>query len=216
LSKYSHSSSNLISPGNNRKEKMEKHTNEYYTQLASINRGMGIEYDIEFHKMQDEMYYNMYMNRFSVNSKSMQIHENSKYIFITINPNSRIELLDFIKKIEKMMSKKWITNYLYVYEQRGETEDEMGKGFHYHGILEKPTKPYSHMIRELSNSMNSICDTSNFHFFNIKSISEEECQRKIIYITAQKADVEKHKKQDMDIVWRQKNNLKSFYNIGII
>ena len=72
------------------------------------------------------------------------------------------------------------------------------------------------MIRELSNSANSLCDTSNFHFFNIKSISEEECNRKIQYITGRKADDAKHLKQDMDIIWRQQQNIKSFYNVGII
>jgi hypothetical protein len=64
-----------------------------------------------------------------------------------------------------MMSKKWITNYLYVYEQRGGDEAELGKGFHFHCILEKPkSKAYSHMITELSNSANAVCDSSNFHF----------------------------------------------------
>ena len=141
----------------------------------------------------------------------------SKNIFITINPNAQITLLDFINKINKMMSKKWITNYLYVYEQRGETEAELGKGFHFHCILEKPkTKAYSHMIAELSNSANSVCDTSNFHFFNIKSISEEEKKIKIAYITATKADPAKYLKQQMDVIWREKNNLKKYYNVGII
>jgi hypothetical protein len=64
-----------------------------------------------------------------------------------------------------MMSKKWITNYLYVYEQRGEDEAELGKGFHFHCILEKPkSKPYSHMITELSNSANAVCNSSRISF----------------------------------------------------
>jgi len=196
---------------------MEKHDDAYYLQQRLINRGMGLDYDMEFEKLQDDIYFRMYEERYAHLKKQQEISENSKYIFITINPNSQITLLDFINKMTKMMSKKWITNYLYVYEQRGETEAELGKGFHFHCILEKPkTKAYAHMIRELSNSANSVCDTSNFHFFNIKSISEEECQRKIIYITGRKADDAKHLKQDMDILWRQKSNLLSFYNVGII
>ena len=119
---------------------------------------------------------NVLYNNIKGNFKELELNILwSKNIFITINPNAQITLLDFINKINKMMSKKWITNYLYVYEQRGETEAELGKGFHFHCILEKPKgKSYSHMIRELSNSANSVCDTSNFHFFNVKSISEEE------------------------------------------
>jgi hypothetical protein len=72
------------------------------------------------------------------------------------------------------------------------------------------------MISELSNSANAVCDSSNFHFFNVKSISEEECQRKIIYLTGAKTDELKHKKQEMDIVCRQQLQLLSFYNVGII
>jgi hypothetical protein len=44
------------------------------------------------------------------------------------------------------MSKKWITNYLYVYEQRGEDEAELGKGFHFHCISEKPK---SHRVKHM-------------------------------------------------------------------
>lgn len=196
---------------------MEKHGDDYYNNIKMINAGMGIEYDIEFHKLQDGIIYNQYIEKYKFLQKQEEIKENSKYVFITINPNAFITLLDFINKINKMMAKKWITNYLYVYEQRGEHLGELGKGFHFHLILQKPkTKSYAHMLRELSNSANSVCDSSNFHFFNIKSISEEECQRKIIYITGSKADASKHLKQEMDIIWRQNNNLKSFYNIGII
>jgi len=196
---------------------MEKHGEDYYLEQKTLHNALGIEYDIEYHKLQDDINNRIYNERYITAHKLEEIRQNSKYIFLTINPNSQIILTDFINKINKMMSKKWITNYLYVYEQRGETLEELGKGFHFHLILEKPkTKPYNHLVRELANSANSVCDTSNFHFFNLKSISEEECQRKILYITASKADVEKHKKQEMDIIFRQKFNLKSFYNVGII
>jgi len=196
---------------------MEQLTDDYYINQRVISLGMGIPYDLEYHRLQDKVNYNMYFERYNHLKKCEEIKENSKYVFLTINPNAYITLTDFINKMNKLMSKIWITNYLYVFEQRGETLADLGKGFHFHLILEKPKgKPYSHLIRELSNSANTVCDTSNFHFFNLKSISEEECQRKIIYITGRKADAQKHLKQDMDIVWRKQNNLLSFYNVGII
>jgi len=173
--------------------------------------------DPELDKMFKDTYDRLEKERYEFLRKSEEIKENYKYIFLTINPNPQITLLDFINKINKMMSKKWITNYLYVYEQRGESLGEIGKGFHFHLILEKPkTKKYSEMLRELSNSANAVCDSSSYNFFNIKSISEEEKERKIVYITGRKADETKHLKQDMDIIWRQQNNLLSHYNIGII
>lgn len=174
-------------------------------------------YDSAYMALHRQLYDRIEEERYAFLKKKNEIDNNSKYIFITINPNDRITLLEFINKMNKMMSKKWITNYLFVYEQRGENLSELGKGFHFHLILEKPkTKKYCEMLRELSNSANTVCDTSNYHFFNVKSISEEEKDRKIVYITGAKADESKHLKQSMDIVWREKNKLKSFYNVGII
>lgn len=196
---------------------MEKHGEEYYLEQATINRGMGIEYDIEFHKLQDACNHREIMDRYAHLKKVEEIQQNSNFIFVTVNPNPQITLLDFINKMNKLMSKKWITNYLYVFEQRGENLAEIGKGFHFHLILQKPkTKAYTHIYRELGNSANSVCDSSNFNFFNCKAISNEEKERKIIYLTGRKADSSKWLKQDMDIIFRQKNNLQIHYNVGIL
>lgn len=173
--------------------------------------------DPELDNMFKEAYKRLDNERYSYIQKKEEIKNKTKYIFLTINPNPNINLKEFISITTKLMSKPWITIYLYVYEQRGETEAEVGKGFHFHAIIEKPTnKSYAHMMRELASSANKLCDTSNFHFYNVKNISEEEKERKIEYITGRKADVAKHLKQDMDIIFRRDNNLLSYYNIGII
>jgi len=146
-----------------------------------------------------------------------KIREKCPYLFLTINPNPHITLGEFVSIMTKMMTKPWMNEYLYVFEQRGETEGECGKGFHFHAIIKKPTnKSYAHILRELSSSANKVCDSSVANFFNIKNISEEEKERKINYITGRKADEMKHAKQEMDIPFRQRNNLLSFYNLGII
>lgn len=177
----------------------------------------GIAETPELNKLFNDAYERLEKQKYEYIKKKEEINENSKYIFITINPNQHITLLDFVNKMSKMMSKKWMTNYLYVYEQRGENLGEVGKGFHFHCILEKPkTKKYSEMMRELANSANAVCDSSSFNFFNVKSVSEEEKNRKIGYIMDRKADPSKWAKQDMDIIFRVNNNLLSYYNIGII
>jgi len=196
---------------------MEKHDMDYYLNCKVINAGMGIEYDMELHIMQDNIARKYYEDKYQYLLKQEEIKNKTKYIFLTINPNAQVDFKEFMRVIIKMMSKNWITNYLYVIEQRGETLDELGKGFHFHAIIEKPTnKAYQHMVRELSSSANRVCDTSNFHFFNLKNISEEEKERKIVYLTGSKADEAKHKKQELDIVFRKNNNLLSYYNIGIV
>jgi len=139
------------------------------------------------------------------------------YIFLTINPNPLITLQEFISVITKMMTKPWIEQYLYAYEQRGETLEECGGGFHFHAIIEKPSnKSYIHILNEFKSSGNKVCNTSCIKFFNIKQMSEEEKTRKIPYIVGRKADPSKWLKQDMDIPFRQRNNLLSYYNVGIL
>ena len=197
---------------------MEKHGDLYYTEQKALHNVLGLEYDIEYMKLQDNIIFQTYKDRYECLEKVEAIKSKTNYIFLTINPNTeRLPLKDFINGMYKMMSKPWIQKYLYVFEQRGESLETLGNGYHFHAIIEKPkNKSFNHMIRELSSSGNRYCDTSNFHFFNVKYLSEEEKNRKIIYITGRKADEAKHKKQDMDILWRSKVNLLSHYNIGIL
>lgn len=110
-----------------------------------------------------------------------------------------------------MVRKNWISRYDYVFEQRSETVDEI-KGVHCHMLLEyRKDKRNSEVIREIANTVKKIVDTSNYHLFNTKFIGYEEFLRKQKYITEAKADIAKHAKQAVDIIFREKNNLKSLY-----
>lgn len=140
------------------------------------------------------------------------IEINKEWYFLTVNPKPDITLKEFMKTIQKALVKKWITYYIFVIEQRGETENELGKGFHTHIIFNKGIK-HCKIVKEMSNTFKNMCDVSNFHLFNIKNIGDEEKARKIEYITGTKADDAKHLKQQMDIIFRKKENLKSYYII---
>jgi len=173
--------------------------------------------DIELCKMYNELWLKDAYQRYSYIEREETIKKKCKYIFLTINPAPLITLKEFIRCMEKLMSKTWIQKYLYVFEQRGETEEEVGKGFHFHAIIEKPSnKSYTHIIRELSMGANKVCDTSNHHFYNLKNIDENEMERKIKYITDIKADPAKHLKQQMDVIFRKNEKLLSYYNVGIL
>jgi len=190
---------------------------EVYEEDGIIYTVISESVETQLNRLFDERYRLDDLKRYNFISEKNLMREKTPYIFITINPNPHILLQEFIGIMNKMMSKPWIENYLYVYEQRGEDEGESGKGFHFHAIIEKPTnKSYAHILREMSSSANKVCDSSVSNFFNIKNISKEEKERKIIYLTGRKADVSKHLKQDIDIIFRTNNNLKSFYNVGVI
>lgn len=137
--------------------------------------------------------------------------ENFKYIFITYNPPQEIELDFFKKTMERVVKKNWISRYDYVFEQRSEDPDKY-HGVHCHMLLEyRKDKSNSEVIREIANTVKKIVDTSNVHLFNTKFIQYDEYLRKIKYITELKADNAKHKKQAVDIIFRETNNLLSLY-----
>jgi len=141
---------------------------------------------------------------------TLKIELKKEWYFLTVNPRPDITLTEFMKTIEKALKKRWINYYIMVIEQRGESEAELGKGFHTHIIFNKGIK-HCKVIIEMSNTFKKMCDTSNYHLFNLKSIGEEEKKRKVEYILGEKADVEKHLKQQMDIIFRERNKLKSYY-----
>lgn len=134
------------------------------------------------------------------------------HMFITINPPPTLSLEVFINTINKTMSKNWIDGYIYVIEQRGENEEELGKGFHTHILLKLTEhKRKSQTDREIKNTWKKILDVDNYHILNLKYIDDAEQKRKQGYILGEKSEEIKHKKQKMDIVYRQKNNLNKYY-----
>lgn len=145
--------------------------------------------------------------------KIMDNIEINTHIFLTINPPPLISFGSFKLIMEKLMKKKWIESSLYVYEQRSETLEDLGKGFHFHALIVKPVnKPTFQIQREMKNSCKNIVDVENHHFFNLKFIPYDEALRKKIYILGDKKDTNKHKKQEMDKHFRNRENILPFYN----
>ena len=58
--------------------------------------------------------------------------KNGEYVFITIAPVENTNLDNFIKKLYDITKLSYYTKYLFVIEQRGENEQELGKGMHAH------------------------------------------------------------------------------------
>jgi hypothetical protein len=158
------------------------------------------------------------------NQKLISIYEGYKknidnkfgnVLFITINPRPDIELSTFIKTMNKFISKIWIEDYIYVYEQRGTTEEESGKGFHAHILLWKPDNKKSHeVIRETKNTFKNICSIDNPSILNIKNCKEDDIPKRKNYMLGHKdinADPSKQVKQEIDLIWRKRVNIENYY-----
>lgn len=139
---------------------------------------------------------------------------NTRYIFLTVNPEPTITLKMFRDICEKAISKVWINNYIYVIEQRGNNDEEIGRGFHAHFIIDKEEKKHHEAVRELKNTFKKVCDVSYSCVFNIRNIKVEQLSRFIKYICGIKAQEFKQPKQLIDVKFRDINHIAAYYAKG--
>jgi len=135
----------------------------------------------------------------------------SDYAFITVNPKPDIPLSEFKKVVEKSAQKAFIKKSLYVIEQRGENENDLGKGFHCHMMINKGDYRNSHLRREFGRTFDKYCDISNPHCFNISLCKEEDIIKRQNYMLGYKNDKTKHAKQKADKLFRKKHGIKDHY-----
>jgi hypothetical protein len=123
----------------------------------------------------------------------------------TASLDDKKDIKDNLKNIHKAMTKKWIEKYEYVIEQRGETEEEAGKGIHVHYIITGKKAP-SQILRELASTLK--IDQS---FIKLKPANNIDGLRS--YMTGQKTP-EKLKKVEIDKIFREKHNIETYYTGG--
>lgn len=151
-----------------------------------------------------------------------EMTNNSKFIktdilFITVNPVKGVELSKFLKKLKSCVTKKWIDEYLYVIEQRGDSDETLGDGFHCHMFIyhQNKSKKWSDVKREIKSTFSSISDTSNPSCLKIKNVPNQLVYNNYLnYMIGQKKDDKgknKRIKQEFDKVFRRKNGLLDIY-----
>ena len=137
-----------------------------------------------------------------------------QYYFITICPHQDIEIKQLQKCMEKVLKKKWITKYIYVYEQRQHENDQPFFGIHTHMIVQRNDhKKKCEVIREIFSSCESICGSKQS--IDVKLINTPyDLDVNINYILGQKSTPEKRAKQEIDKIFREQNGLQKFYSLG--
>lgn len=144
----------------------------------------------------------------------------TRHLFVTVNPRPEVSVSDFVTKCHKLVQKQWIEAYEFVVEQRGDTDDEVGRGMHAHFIVRKPlTKGFAQCRRECASTMSSVCDTENYCIFNVKGLkADSDVSKARDYIRGLK-DVsgdKSYKAQRVlnDKKFRQEHGLSPLYNAG--
>jgi hypothetical protein len=140
------------------------------------------------------------------------VKHNNLYLWLTVSPKKDVGFDLFKCKVEKAVTRRMFKSYLYVFEQRGKDESTMGQGFHAHILLKrnldyKPCK----IITNIKNTFKEITLVNNGEIFNWHWCPSDFKADKVEYITGLKTDEGKDEKQIMDSIWREQNNLATFY-----
>lgn len=136
---------------------------------------------------------------------------NENFLFITINPAPDVEFLKFAEKVHKLCRSPYIANARYTFEQRGRTEEEVGKGFHAHIICDcvknyNPSKIHGNIF----SMFKKMCGNKNH--IDIKKYPRKYYEDKILYLKGQKWDSDKLEAVNLNHFWREKNSLEDIYN----
>lgn len=138
------------------------------------------------------------------------------YILVTINPPEDIDIDTLYDCVCQIKSKTWIGNdYVYCFEQRGVTDEELGKGIHAHMLLYRGDKPKSEVVREIKSTVKKygLYDGKDptDRQLNFKPIRSGTESRVVNYMLGNKDDV-KSAKVAIDVKWREQNNLAPIYD----
>lgn len=181
---------------------LEKERLRLLLQLGRMDTKIQEKYD-EVKKLKDEL-------------KIVSDKKDSDFVWITISPRSDVSFLSFQSVVLRILKKKWMTHYLYVYEQRGKEINEIGKLPHLHMLLRRNGKKFSEVKRELLRAIESIVDLDVYSAYDIRLVKDDDdnVMRLMNYILGKKKDEEKQIKQYIDDEWRKRENLEKYYSLN--
>lgn len=117
---------------------------------------------------------------------------------------------------QEWINRRWIKEFKMVFEQKGETEDELGKGKHIHVIYTHTQKSQGEMIDEIQRDYKKYGVVFGGNQPKISPIKTAgDLERLHNYIKEYKEDDELKKKAfALDGVWRDTVGLRRFYDIA--
>lgn len=146
--------------------------------------------------------------------ESKKDHDPKYALFITINPavNDTSVYQELDKKVKKCLSKYWITDYCYCYEQRSDDAKSI-HGFHCHILLTRGAHKPSHCEREIRSTFGSLVGIPSKHI-NIQYKRKDWISDKISYMLGNKTGDGKDKKSEVDKIMRKNLGIEEIYRSG--
>jgi len=148
---------------------------------------------------------------FEMAKQKLGKNTSNRWYMLTIRPPSgKVALTTFTADVHKHVQKwknHWVS-YEYVFEQKGETLETMGTGFHTHIIIEtnRPNYYPSHIKKSAA---------TDFPYTNQRAIDVATLKNVVRakeYIRGCKQAIEKEPAVVMDKPWRAANKLSDLYN----
>lgn len=157
------------------------------------------------------------MQRFASIVKQKQLELNNKQAyFISIRPDdTKVDIVDFTQRINKVVSRKCFLEGKYSFEQKGTCVDDLGKGFHVHIVAQMTQNSKGQVLRDLTSSFKDWIELGYITPNNIDVRTTKNPDELInSYLVEYKSD-DGHKvtTQAMDELWRTGNSLKRLYTL---
>lgn len=153
----------------------------------------------------------MLMFRELADKKGLSNERLTSTYFITIRPDeNKCTFEQFYSIIYNLVKRKCFINYTLSFEQKGEDEHNLGKGFHVHIIGKVKQKGKQELIRDIYSSVHLICDKNCIQIDYIKT--NKDLDNIMNYITNYNSnDDHKIATKECDDLWRKIIGLKTTY-----
>jgi hypothetical protein len=140
-------------------------------------------------------------------------------LWITFNPQPDVTFQDFFNQSQNFIKKKWVISAIWVIEQRGQSIEELGKGYHAHFLVwRQPDKRPNQVIKETKSHFRKFCNAESHSCLRIENCKEQDIEYRKNYMLGEKKFKEgddKHLKQYYDVKWRQLIGEPSYYSKNI-
>lgn len=142
------------------------------------------------------------------------------YGLMTIRGKGDEDLADLISLVERIVKKKWLKdNCMWVYEQKGECDEDAGRGAHCHILFKLHGIKHGSKQKSKVQCINEIVEmTKKLDWIeeqgvDLRTMPKKDYEKVKGYITGAKASEEKHEAQKIDILWREKQGLLPRYGV---
>lgn len=134
-----------------------------------------------------------------------------KAIFITIRPNPDVSWDTFRAICDKYVSRKMFISGTYSFEQKGESEDTLGKGFHIHLVV----KSKDNLAQVLKNTINTFKHVAAANCVKVLDTSNGQKLIQDYLIDYKSKDEHKEATQAWDALWRINEGLQPLYEFSM-